>query len=105
MNVPSFLLQHTITVEPYLGASAHGPAYGDPVTVPAYVESSRRTERDTEGRQRTSSAEVWTQLDPGVNITTDARITVWDRPAEVLRVQRFDGGALPVPSHLKLTLR
>lgn len=99
------MLTHTLTVEPYLGASGHGPAYGPAVHLPAFVEQHRRTMRNADGRVIASDTVAYVQLDVPVAVTPEARVKVDGRPAEVVEVKRHDGRGLPTPDHIEIRLR
>lgn len=105
MRLPDGLLTHTLSVEPYRGATGHGPAYGPAVHLPAFVEQHRRTSRTADGRSITSNTVAYVQLDAPVDITPEARVAVDGRPAEVIEVKRHDGRGLPTPDHIEITLR
>lgn len=57
MNIPSFLLQHEVTGEPYEGSSANGPVYGAPVTVRCWLEEGSELTRATEGAEVVATAQ------------------------------------------------
>ncbi|MFI0736414.1 hypothetical protein ACH4S9_46705 [Streptomyces sp. NPDC021225] len=97
MNVPRWLLRHRITVEPYLGDSAYGPTYGDPVKdVPALVAEEIKTVRDREGREVTSTAQIIAE--PGLNCSAESRITLPDgRITKAISVAHHTAPGLPVP--------
>ncbi|MDN5858085.1 MAG: hypothetical protein L0H84_05625 [Pseudonocardia sp.] len=105
MRLPDYLLTHTVTVEPYLGASGHGPRYGPAVVLPAFVDQVRRTVRDSAGRVVTSDTTVYVQLDVPVAVTPEARVTVDGHVVEVAGVKRRDGAGLPTPDHIEISLR
>ncbi len=98
--IPSFLLPHTVTVEPYEGSGANGPRFGPAVTVRCYREDKRRLVRASNGDQVISETTVWCQL--GTVAPPKSRVDLGDRKAEVIVCGRLDGGALPVPSHLEV---
>lgn len=90
MRVPPSVLVHTVTVEPYLGSSGRGPRYGPPVQVRCLLVDKRRTVRTKDGRTLVAATTIHAQLD--APIADEARVTVRGQVAEVLAVQRHDGG-------------
>lgn len=111
VNIPSFLLQHQITLEPYLGQSANGPTYGPPIPVRALVDEQTREIRDPHGDKVVSGATVYCRLDgvpvPGsVVIPVLSRVTLADgRQTRVIQTYRHDGGNLGTPNHLEINLQ
>lgn len=103
MNVPRWLLRHRITVEPYLGDSAYGPAYGAPVAdVPALVAEEIKTVRDREGREVTSTAQIIAE--PGLNCPPESRITLPDgRTTKAISVAQHTAPGLPVPQSTEVS--
>lgn len=97
MNVPGWLLRHRITVEPYTGDTAYGPAYGPPVEgVPALVSEVVRTVRDREGREVTSTAQFIAA--PGLDCPPESRITLPSgRITTALSIARHTAPGLPAP--------
>lgn len=102
-NIPGWLLQHSITVEPYLGSSAYSPKYGPAVAVRCFLDQQTRTVRASDGTQTTSSSTAYARLDTVAPALS--RVTLPDgRVTSVLASLRRDGGKFPVPSHLELQL-
>lgn len=104
MPIPPQLLRHTVTVEAYLGDGARGPLYADPQTVPCYLEHKTRLARAPDGRQVTSSSQVYCDLGP--TVTTQSRVTLPDgtRPT-VLQVSEYDTKGLVPADHLEIYLQ
>lgn len=110
MDLPGYLLRFVATIEPYLGATAVGASHGPPITgVPCFAENQRRLVVSREGRRVGSSTTVWFRL--ATVCPAESMVTVYARDgsilaprARVLTVNRRDGGGLPVPSHLEITL-
>jgi hypothetical protein len=100
-GLPRWLLTHTMTVEPFLGASGHGPQYGPPVVVACFVEHTSRTVRGRDGRELVARTTVYAPHD--TEIGPDARVTVDGQSVEVLAVTRHDGSGLPTPDHLEIS--
>ncbi|MEU5979389.1 hypothetical protein [Streptomyces sp. NPDC047315] len=104
MRVPGWLLQHTVTVEPYKGDSAYGPQYGPAVQVRCFLDDQTRTVRRPDGQEVVSSATFYAQLDTTV-CPAESRVTLPSgRQTTVIAALRRDGGGLPVPSHLEVQL-
>ncbi|MER6196763.1 hypothetical protein ABT234_05200 [Streptomyces sp. NPDC001586] len=87
MIVPAALLPHRITVEPYLGDTAYGPAYGPPaVGIRAMV----------------SEPQIITA--PGVVCPLGSRITLPDgRTTTAVKVSDHSAPGLPVPTNVEVT--
>ncbi|WP_404959017.1 hypothetical protein [Streptomyces sp. 147326] len=87
MIVPATFLPHRITVEPYLGDTAYGPAYGPPV--PGI-------------RAMVSAPQVITA--PAVDCPLGSRITLPDgRITTAVKVHVHTAPGLPVPACLEVT--
>lgn len=105
MRPPSWLLPHTVTVEPYLGASAYGDRYGPPVEVRCRRDEKRRLIRDSHGEQVVSEATLWCVHDDEPRIPVDSRVTL--RPGHttlVLAVSRHDDAGLGAWETLEVSL-
>lgn len=110
MGIPGYLLRFFGTVEPYLGSGSYGPQYGPAVSgLPCFAEVGRRLVVTREGRRVGTSATVWFQL--GVVCPAESMVTIHRRDGSVMipRVRVMsadlrDGGGLPVPSHLEISL-
>lgn len=104
MALPGMLLRHTVTVEPYLGDGGRGPLYGAPQSVPCYLEHKTRVARASDGREVTSTSQVFCDLGPAV--TTESRVTLPDgRRPLVLQVAEFNTGGLVAVDHLEIYLQ
>ena len=104
MNVPASLLVHRITVEAYLGNSAYGPQYADPVTqVPAFVDQQSKQVRNRVGVVVMSSTTVICRL--SVVAPAQSQITLPDGTVtRVINALRRDSAGLGAPNHLELQL-
>lgn len=104
MTLPGFLHQHTATVKPYEGVAGTGEdLFGDPFDVTGFCEDKIRGVRDPEGAEVVSSSTFYT--DPGPTIPARSLIALPSgREARVIIVSDFDGGDLPVPSHLAISI-
>jgi hypothetical protein len=101
--IPGWLLRHTVTIEPYLGAGAYGPKYGAPAVTACFLDQQTRMVRAADGTQVSSTATVWLPLD--VTAPAQSRVTLpGGRVTTVIAALRRDGGGLPTPDHLELQL-
>lgn len=104
-TLPGFLLRHEVTVEPYEGDSANGPLYGAPVTVRCFLEEKRSMVRNKDGEQVLSGATFYCRLDAIADAPPQSLVTLsGDRQSEVITQARHDGGGLPTPDHLEVSL-
>lgn len=101
--IPGFLLRHSASIEPYLGAGAHGPLYGPAVTVRCFVEDKRRRVRNPSGDEVISGATLYCPL--ATAAPPGSRVTVNGRASIVIDALRRDGGGLPTPDHLEVLLQ
>jgi hypothetical protein len=104
-RVPAALLRHRVTVEPYIGDGAYGPAYGPAEPdVPALVDERPRLVRATDGRQLVASAIVITG--PDIQCPAGSRLTLpTGRMTTALIVAHHTAPGLPVPACLELTCK
>lgn len=102
-GIPAWLLRamgQDVTVEPFEGDGSFGPAYGPVVTVRALVEHGRRLVRDQTGTEVVSETTLRVPL--GTVCPAGSRVTLPDGTrSTVITARRYDGGMLPVPSHLE----
>lgn len=104
MPLPAMLLRQQVIVEPYLGDTGRGPVYGPAQTVPCYVEAKTRVARAPDGREVTSTTQVFCDLGP--TITTESRVTLpGGRTPLVLQVATFDTGGLVAVDHQEIYLQ
>ena len=89
---------HRMVVENYVGATATGPAYGTPGEVRCYVETKLRSVRTPDGRDVVAGSVIRCNLDR--TITSESRITVFGRVAEVIAVVHFHFPG--TPSHTEI---
>ncbi|MCX4818363.1 hypothetical protein OG883_00255 [Streptomyces sp. NBC_01142] len=96
-RVPPSLLRHRISVEPYLGDGAYGPAYGPTAEHPALVSHTVRMIRAADGRAVTSTAQIIAA--PGLDCPPGSRVTLPDgRITTALVATGHTAPGLPVPS-------
>ncbi|MCB5167998.1 hypothetical protein LG634_24620 [Streptomyces bambusae] len=103
MLIPSALLVHQATVEPYLGTGPSGPKYGPAFTIKCLAQDKTRLVRSPEGDEITSTATVYTRLGPTVPVKSRVTLPA-GRRTTVIESRRHDGGTLPTPNHLELRL-
>lgn len=104
MKLPGLWLRHTVTVEAYLGDNGYGPQFGDAVSVRCFLEEKTRLVRAPDGREVTSSSTFYCRLD-AVDAPPESRVTLPDdRQTTVIDQARHDGGGLPLPDHLEVSL-
>lgn len=102
-RIPRWLLRHTVTVEPYEGDTAYGPAYGPPTLVRCFVEEGVRLVRDLEGHEVVSSARLFARLD--AVCPAQSRVTLpTGRTSTAITALRRDAAGLPTPDHLEVHL-
>jgi hypothetical protein len=102
-GLPSFLLVHQVTVEPYLGHSANGPKFGMPALVRCFLDQQTRMVRSSTGTEVTSTGTAYCPLTTVA--PPDSRVTLPDgRQATVIDALRRDGGGLGTPDHLEVQL-
>jgi len=97
----SFLLVHTVTVEPYLGEKGSGPSYGPPVPVKCLITEARKLVRDAAGREVVS--ERGFICGPGQTIKPDDMATIRGRRTKVLAVGPYLFDPLPTPDNIEVS--
>ncbi|MER7363575.1 hypothetical protein [Nonomuraea wenchangensis] len=100
MDIPTFLLRHSVVIEPFEGEGPFGPEYGDATTVACFVDDKRRMVIGPTGDQVVSETTFYAPLDTVCPV--QSRITVNGRQTFALAASRRDGGGLPVPNHLEV---
>lgn len=105
MDIPDSLLQHTVSVEPYLGTTGAGAdSFGTAVDVLCFVDEKVRLVLAPDGRQVTSDATAYASP-VTLSIPALSRVTLPSgRRTRVIAALRRDGGDLPVPSHLEIVM-
>jgi hypothetical protein len=104
MDIPDFLLQHEIEIEPYLGVTGSGAdSFGAAVDVPCFVDEKVRRVIAPTGEETVSDATAYAVLDTAA--PAGSRVTLPSgRVGRVIAALRRDGGDLPVPSHLEIII-
>jgi len=122
MQIPRYLMQHTLVVEPAIGNSSHGPEFGPPVAYQAFIDDATQLVRDQNGIEVVSSSRALVDLTAVIPIESrvstvfmprlifmsldaEGQTRAKTRESLVLNVLRRDGGNLPVPSHFEVILK
>ena len=99
---------HTVTVKPYQGISGNGDTiYGAPVTVPGFLDGSRRLVRDGNGTQVISQSTFYCDTTYQADFVPGSQVTLPDRatPTVVLTLNVNDSGDLALPDHVAVFLQ
>ncbi|WP_113699182.1 hypothetical protein [Nonomuraea lactucae] len=102
-SLPSYLLRHTVTVEPSIEQGTFEPLYGPPVTVTCFVDDRLQKILNNEGEEIVARTVIYMPLD--TTCPPGSRVTMTGRQAQVLAALRRDGGGLPTPDHLEVALQ
>lgn len=100
--IPSHLLVHVASVEPYEGSGAYGDVYGVAYSLPCYFEAERKIVRNSEGDEAVAEATVY--ADPGDEIDPGSRVSVNGYSSTVITVSVFDDGGLTGLAHREIAL-
>jgi hypothetical protein len=95
---------HTITATTDGGTGAYGPIRGDDITVPCFLDDTRKMVRSTGGEEVVSEATVYCSLDWADTLTPGTAVDLGYRMAEVIGVARRDAPGLDLPAHLEVTV-
>lgn len=102
-SIPRRFLRHRVIVEPFTGEGPYGEKFGSPVEVRCLVEDKRHRVLDDKGTQVTASAVFRAPL--ATVCPVRSRVTLPDgRKTTAVRVARHDGGGLPTPDHLEVSV-
>lgn len=103
-ELPSYMLGHQVTVEPYTGSSAYGPLYGPAASVRCFLDDQTKNVRDKTGREVVSSATFYAR--PGLVCPPESRVTLPSgRTTIVIALLDRDGGGMPTPDHVEVVLQ
>ncbi|MEE1814211.1 hypothetical protein PUR59_04145 [Streptomyces sp. SP18ES09] len=103
MLIPRFLMRHRVGIEPYLGSTSKGRAYGPSTTIRCFIDEQTRMVRSPAGEQVTSSSTVY--ADPDITVPEGSRVTLPDgQITTVIFAKTRDGGGLPTPDHIEIAL-
>lgn len=102
---------HTITVEPYAGAGAYGPQYGDAFDLDqCFVDSGQRkrvriTTQDAAGSEVVSATQVYCPPGTASLVPPESRVTLPSGVvARVITTTTLDAAGLDLPEHVTLFL-
>lgn len=95
---------HTVTATPDAAYGSHGPVAGDPVTVPCFLDDTRRLVRSTTGEQVVSETTVFCALEHVDTLTPGTPVDLGYRTAEVIGQSRHTAPGLDLPEHLEVHL-
>ncbi|AZM46568.1 hypothetical protein DMB38_12765 [Streptomyces sp. WAC 06738] len=104
MLIPGWLLQHTITVEAWLGEGPTGPRFAAPAEVRCFVDEQTRLVRSPNDDEVTSSSTAYCRPDTECPAKSRVRLPT-GRTTTVIAALRRDGGRLPTPDHLEVQMR
>jgi hypothetical protein len=105
MEVPDWLLVHTVTVEPQTGTGPYSDQYGPAVPVQCFVNYTRQLVRNQAGAEVVSEATVYTTLDQTPLFPLDSRVTLPDGSvAYVIKSSPHNDGGMGAPQHLEVVL-
>jgi hypothetical protein len=92
-----------VTIEALTGQGAAAAVFAAGAVVRVIVDDTRRMVRDATGQQVVSETTLMAPL--GTTCPVGSRVTLPSgRIATALAVLTIDGGTLPVPSHLEISL-
>jgi hypothetical protein len=93
---------HACTIRPFVGEGAKGAQYGPPVTEKCRLNEARRF-APTAGASEVL-AETVIYMRAAANCPARSKVTVNSREWTVIRSIPRNGGSLPTPAHLEVTL-
>lgn len=102
MKIPSFLLIHTVDIEPFLGNGAYGPQYGSKVSYKARMEPKRSLVRDKDGNQAVAELKGFFDYQ-GDDVLAESKVTWQNKKYIVISSQPQYG--LHDVSHIEVMLR
>lgn len=104
MKLPRLWLQHTVTIEPHLGENGYGQdVWGPGVAIQGWLEQKVKNVRSPDGSETVSSSQFHCDLDTVA--PARSRATLPDGTQTLaITASRMDGGTLPLPSHLVISL-
>jgi hypothetical protein len=105
MSEAAFWWVNTVTVEPYLGEKATGPAYGPPQSVDCWVEDETKLVRSGDGSEVVSSTQVYGPLEVAALFPVKSKVTTTTRTSFVIANNGFDSGSLALGlDHVEIAL-
>jgi len=93
-EIPTFMLPHRVTVQPYEGSGAMGDVFGTGIPdVPCMLDDTRKLVRDPEGVEVVSETTLVTRRQYAGKFEPGSRVTLPRRTATVIScAERTDGG-------------
>jgi hypothetical protein len=105
VDLPSFLLRHSVTVKTRTGSGAYGDVFANPVAVLGLMDDKRTLVRDINtGQQVVSSSTFYARVDQAAVFTPGSLVSYNGRETTVITVNVNDGGGLPTPDHVAVSL-
>lgn len=108
-TIPGRLLTETVTITPYLGVGAEGPAFATPVTVRAHVQADDTLAASDRGglvgsaraASATNAHRIWIRPTT-LTIAAGSKITARGFTLTAVKVLDYDTRGLPGPSHVEI---
>jgi len=100
---------HTVTVEPYLGATSSGPQYGPGVAVAGFLDTTTVLAPTAGGQEATAASSMfYTPPENAPLFPVQSRVTSadlgGDGKAVVVKVNALTSGPLDLPDHVEVGL-
>lgn len=104
MELPGWMMPHTVTVEPLTGTGPYGDVYGPAQTIRCLVEDTRQLVRALDGSEVVSQTTVYAP--PGLAAPPDSKVTLPSgRVSYVITASGHDDGGLGGWQHTELNLK
>lgn len=103
-TIPEWLLLHTVVIRRYLGAGATGARFGPDEVTSCFAEDARRLIRNDDGQEVVSETTFYC-LPTVATIPPESEVDVNGRTTTVIVARRRDGGGLPTPDHMEVSLK
>lgn len=97
------LFGHTCTIRPLLGTGAKGAQYGPAVTEKCRLNEARRYAPTSGATEVLAETVLYVRAE--ATCPAGSKVTVNDREWTVVRSVPRNGGTLPTPTHLEVTLK
>lgn len=104
MELPGWMMPHTVTVEPLTGTGPYGDVYGDPVEVRCLVEDTRQLVRALDGSEVVSQTTVYAPS--WIDCPPDSKVTLPSgRVSYAITTSDHDDGGLGGWQHTEVNLK
>lgn len=104
MEIPDWMMPHTVTVEPLTGTGPYGDQYGPPREVRCLVEDTRQLVRALDGSEVVSQTTIYAS--PGIDCPPDSKVTLPSgRVSWVITTSDHDDGGLGGWQHTEVNLK